>query len=54
MRAAAAVGFEPVGRVTLLMREVRAQVRAAGDGAGHVPVSAGEAEHEHGATRDDR
>jgi hypothetical protein len=26
-RAAAAVGFEPVGRVTLLMREVRAQVR---------------------------
>jgi hypothetical protein len=26
-RAAAAVGFEPIGRVTLLVREVRAQVR---------------------------
>lgn len=27
LRAAAAVGFEPIGRVTLLVREVRAQVR---------------------------
>ena len=27
MRAAEDVGFEPVGRVTLLVREVRAQVR---------------------------
>lgn len=27
MRAAAAAGFEPIGRVTLLVREVRAQVR---------------------------
>ena len=27
MRAATAVGFEPIGRVTLLVREVRAQVR---------------------------
>jgi hypothetical protein len=27
MRAAEAVGFEPIGRVTLLVREVRAQVR---------------------------
>ncbi len=27
MRAAQDVGFEPVGRVTLLVREVRAQVR---------------------------
>jgi hypothetical protein len=26
-RAASAVGFEPIGRVTLLVREVRAQVR---------------------------
>ena len=27
MRAAAGIGFEPIGRVTLLVREVRAQVR---------------------------
>jgi hypothetical protein len=27
MRAADATGFEPIGRVTLLVREVRAQVR---------------------------
>jgi hypothetical protein len=27
MRAAEATGFEPIGRVTLLVREVRAQVR---------------------------
>jgi hypothetical protein len=26
-RAAQAVGFEPIGRVTMLVREVRAQVR---------------------------
>jgi hypothetical protein len=26
-RAADAVGFEPIGRVTMLVREVRAQVR---------------------------
>jgi hypothetical protein len=27
MRAAEATGFEPIGRVTMLVREVRAQVR---------------------------
>jgi hypothetical protein len=27
MRAAEQTGFEPIGRVTLLVREVRAQVR---------------------------
>ena len=27
MRAAEASGFEPIGRVTMLVREVRAQVR---------------------------